>query len=248
MNLYIDIGNSRIKWLLGDSDSDTINSHPLGVVDLAAELSECWNNEPVPERIIVASVGTKNITDVVDTVCEGLWSKKTEYLTVQKEFCDVIIAYDDTDKLGVDRWLVLIAAFNQYRTNLCIVDCGTAVTVDVISATGKHQGGYIIPGADMMRHALVTDTERILVSEEAKSSVNLGQSTDECINNGIQLIVASFIDRVVTSLEDQYQDNLKCILTGGGAESVMKLITTKFIYEPNLVLYGVRQAGSIRKQ
>ncbi len=247
MNLYIDIGNSRIKWLLGDSDSDTINSHPFGAGDLAAELSECWKNEPVPERIIAASVGKKSIMDVVNTVCDSLWSKRPEYLTVQKEFCDVIIAYDDADRLGVDRWLVLIAAFNRYRTNLCIVDCGTAVTVDVVSATGRHKGGYIIPGVGMMRHALVSDTEKISVSEEVHCDVKLGQSTEECIDNGIQLTVAAFIDRVVTSLQVQYQDNLKCILTGGGAESAMKLIATKFIYEPNLVLYGVRQAGSIRK-
>ena len=248
MNFYLDIGNSYIKWLSGDSDVNRMNSIPFVTGDEAVLLSKHWKNEPVPERIIVASVAAKSIIDTVAAVCERLWSIKPEYLTVQKEFCGIVIVYDDVDKLGIDRWLALVAGFNRHKTNLCIADCGSAVTVDVVSASGRHQGGYIIPGIDMMKHALIFNTEKISISEEVQCTESLGRSTEECIHNGTQLAIAAFIDRVVTRSLDQYQGNLKCIMTGGGAEPIMKLMTTNFIYEPNLVLSGARLAGGFRKQ
>ena len=60
--------------------------------------------------------------------------------------CGLRNGYRDPAQLGVDRWLAMCAAWQQFPGSLCVVDAGTAVTIDVVAADGAHSGGLILPG------------------------------------------------------------------------------------------------------
>ncbi len=66
--------------------------------------------------------------------------------------------YNDPSKLGIDRWLAILGAATQFKgQNLCVFNCGTAITMDIVTANGEHQGGLIFPGVQLL-HRAVTNT------------------------------------------------------------------------------------------
>ena len=147
----MDIGNSRIKWALDEAGGIRgLSAMEYKPDDLPALLMEHWKNLPHPERIFVSNVAGKQVADVLVKVCSDTWSSAPCFIQVEKETCGVINGYDDIDQLGVDRWLSIIAAWSGGHNDVCVVGCGTALTIDLILADGRHLGGYIIPGTHMM--------------------------------------------------------------------------------------------------
>ena len=69
--------------------------------------------------------------------------------------------YRDPERLGVDRWLALIAARERSKQPTVIVDAGSACTIDLLDSEGRHLGGYILPGLTAMGEALVRGTHQI---------------------------------------------------------------------------------------
>ena len=69
--------------------------------------------------------------------------------------------YEDIAQLGVDRWAAIVGAYTHFGSAVCIVDAGTAVTVDLVRDGGRHLGGLIVPGLQLMRSSLEQDTEDI---------------------------------------------------------------------------------------
>ncbi|MEX2353865.1 MAG: type III pantothenate kinase, partial [Gammaproteobacteria bacterium] len=166
-----------------------------------------------------------------------------EYVEVSAESNGVRNGYRDINQLGVDRWLAMIAARDKYNGNLCVVDCGSAVTIDMVDADGQHQGGYIIPGHYLMQQSLVNNTSRLSVSGVYKPTVALGRSTGECINNGTILAVSCLIEHVIQTAGTRSSSDYKCIITGGGAAEVMALLKIDYSHEPLLVIDGIRLLG-----
>ena len=124
---------------------------------------------------------------------QSLWGITAICLSVSRQAGGVMNAYDDIDQLGVDRWLTIIAAWNRYRSAVCIVDCGTALTLDVVSASGQHAGGFIVPGLTLMGDVLNRQTQQINASLDQKLSLELGRNTRECISNGAVMAITSLM-------------------------------------------------------
>ncbi len=109
----------------------------------------------------------------------------------------VTIRYSDPSRLGVDRWLAMLAAHAASTKACLVVDCGTALTIDKLTASGEHCGGYIIPGLALMRRSLEENTRIRLNKEFEAGGVALGHSTDEAVYHGslaaaVALIRAKF--------------------------------------------------------
>ena len=83
------------------------------------------------------------------------WDLQPEYIRVTKRACGVTNAYDVAADLGVDRWAALVGAHQGSSGPVCIVDCGTAITIDALSPAGEHLGGLIMPGITMLAELLV---------------------------------------------------------------------------------------------
>jgi type III pantothenate kinase len=243
VNLYVDIGNSRIRLAQDSLDAGSVIAFYYTPGDLTKLFEAHCGGGPVPDRVIVASVAGDDIEQIFTGLCMARWSIQPKYLKVSRHGCGVTNAYVDPGQLGVDRWLATIAAWNKYKKNLCVVDCGSAVTADIVRADGQHLGGYILPGRYMMQQALIAHTGRIVINAGYQYTERAGRTTEECVFNGTTLAVVASIEHIVRSVVAGQGDVCDCIITGGGAGEVMKLMNIHYHHEPMLVLEGIKLAG-----
>jgi type III pantothenate kinase len=245
VNLLIDIGNSRIKWCLHDNSENKFVSIGAMFHDKSAldELfCEHWNHLASPSRVLVSNVSGSDIAEKLDAWIKKAWQINTEYVKSEAHSYGLSNAYLDTSKLGVDRWMAIVAAWHRYQSyqeDICVVDCGTAMTIDGISKSGQHLGGLIIPGYTMMQEVLANNTSDINTIRTTSSSFNFSNSTEQAVNSGCYLAMLATIDRVVTLMKNDADGQVRCIITGGNAELVIEDLADEFEYDPNLVLHGL---------
>ena len=245
MNLLIDIGNSRIKWLQHDGSEKKIGASGAMTNDLQIlqELfSQNWRNLARPKRVLVSSVSGPDTTEIMDAWIKETWQIEAEYVKTEAFSQGVSNAYPDYYKLGVDRWMAIIAAWHRFqsdKTAICVVDCGTATTIDGISESGQHLGGFIIPGYTMMQEILIKNTSNINMVRNTDPIIDFSDSTEQGVVNGCYLAIVASIDRIVAAMKNDYGERIRCIITGGNAEIILKQLATEFEYEPELVLHGL---------
>ena len=241
MNLLVDIGNSRIKW----ARRNTRGSGRLHAADYTRDnvhacLDTEWHELKRPGQVWVANVAGKKIADQVTRWTLAHWNIKPRFATVSAVSGQVRNAYAESGRLGVDRWLALIAAWRKYATAACIVDCGTAVTIDGLDGTGRHLGGLILPGISMMRQALYQNACGIPASGTGRVVRGLAHNTSQGVITGCTMAVVALIDRIVKLLRKKKgTGRLTCIITGGAAQEIRPLLASRFIHEPLLVLEGL---------
>lgn len=243
MSLLVDIGNSRIKILQDNGKSDDISAFKLSPENLESQLMKLSDKLAIPDRIIVSNVAGDEVAEIFNGFCQRVWDKTPEYISVRRELHGMTLGYRECSQFGVDRWLAIMAAWNRYKGSLCVVDCGSAVTVDIISIDGQHTGGYIIPGRYLMQKVLANNTSQLVFSENDSLSIAAGRSTQECIHNGTTLAVVGFIENIVRSVNSVTGYDHHCIITGGGASEIISLLNIDYIHEPALVIDGLRLAG-----
>lgn len=235
MKLLIDSGNSRFKWAWLDKQGQ-LNTFAIANDHVnRVQLLNVWSVFKQPEQILVASVASSALVLIVTEVVTELWpSTQIQFIKTQTQAYGVSNAYEQADKLGVDRWLALIATHHYYPGFSCIVDCGTAVTLDVLNGEGVHQGGLISPGLVLMKKALARDTAS-LPFEKSSYPVGLATGTEAGIYNGTLYAILGLITQVLK----QHKDIEQLILTGGDAELIAQQLDAPIIGEPDLVFKGL---------
>lgn len=251
MNLLIDIGNSRLKWGWSQPLPEAVETampgrhtkryrivsgQPLPNARMTRqELINAWKVIPPPRRIAVSCVSADRLLKLVQSVAFELWLDVDIIVAKpQARALGLTNAYQQPEKLGVDRWLCLIAAWRQYRKPVCIVDCGTALTVDLIDADGNHQGGLISPGLTLMKKSLSQGTEALPYSE-AGYAPGPANFTEAAIYNGTLAAAVGLVEHVLA----KQPENTQLVLTGGDAELIAGQLDAAFIVEPDLVLWGL---------
>ncbi len=152
------------------------------------------------------------------------------------------LAYQQPQQLGVDRWLTLIAAHAMGSRPVCIVDSGTALTIDVIDAGGRHLGGQILPGFEMMHKALLAGT-RIPAVEPVAALSLLGAETASCIASGSLHAAGALVDRVMARTTSMTGIVPKLMFTGSGAPLLMKAVEHTGVLFTDLVMQGLRRVA-----
>ena len=155
MKLLIDIGNTRIKWafLVNKQlrDPRALLHKDLNLQELLG--SSLLRNQQ-PGQVYIANVADRSIGDRIAAAIKKKWGLAPVFVEVKRRSRGVTNAYRDITQLGIDRWLAVVAAWNRYRAPVCIVNCGTAVTIDGVSKSGRHMGGLIVPGLNLMQGQL----------------------------------------------------------------------------------------------
>jgi type III pantothenate kinase len=252
LNLLVDIGNTRLKWGVATDSQITAGRSFVNDRLKRHELIDAWKDITPPKRLAVSCVSAKQLFELVQSVALELWSS-VEIVPVksQAQAFGVINAYQQPEKLGVDRWLSLVAVRHQYRGAACVVDCGTAITVDVIDADGHHLGGLISPGLSLMKKSLVEGTEALQFSETKYPHgrigslpiatlppflvVGLADYTEAAIYSGTLSAAIGLIEHVLS----KQPKNTQLILTGGDAELIAEQLAFTPIIDPDLVLRGL---------
>ncbi len=237
--LSIDIGNTRLKWTCSFNDKIIDrNLFAWQAKILKEDLEKQWGKLEQPEAILVSNVAGDVVRDILSEWCETNWQIKPTFAAVESVCCGVRNSYPEPAKLGVDRWLAMIAAWNLYNENVCVIDCGSAVTIDVVSANGQHEGGMISPGLALSGRAL-TDHTHALTAEQRKNFPLLANNTEDAINSGCYHHLIGGIQHVLHEIGSQFDPDMKYIITGGDAELVMTALDINMRHESDLVLNGL---------
>lgn len=235
MNLLIDMGNTRLKWAVSK------NYHIIAGQTLVNEhleqrrLTALWQNLVRPKRVAIACVSAGALLGLVRAVVDELWPDMEIVLVhAQARAFGVTNAYPQPEKLGVDRWLALVAARKYYHHPVCIVDCGTAITVDLLDIQGGHQGGLISPGLMLMKQALSQGTDALPFSD-ACHDLKPANFTEAAIYSGTLSAAIGLIEHVLK----QQSESTMLILTGGDAMLIAEHLKMPFIIDAELVLRGL---------
>ena len=128
-----------------------------------------------------------------------------------------------------------------------VVDCGTAITIDVLDATGQHLGGYIVPGVSLMKRTLASSTAKISFVDSADCSLSLGKNSPDCIHHGVLAMSVALVDRVVAE-----RNGSRVILSGGDGCQLEQLISVykegRVSLIPELVMDGLEIAAREDKE
>ncbi|GJM13896.1 MAG: type III pantothenate kinase [Pseudohongiella sp.] len=182
MILELDVGNSRIKWRLITARDLTVVEE--GHVPGFDELQRLAELESPISMARMCSVRGGDVNKQLEGWIHDSYGVRLEQALVTRSCGGVTNQYADVSRLGIDRWLAMLAAYRRAGGACMVIDSGTAFTIDVVDAQGLHQGGYIIPGLRLMRDSLETNTAIRLSDDYSEFSENLGQSTDEAVFNG----------------------------------------------------------------
>ena len=235
----VDAGNSRIKWArwAGDTlgDKGYCNS---AIAELNQAMDERWNRLGAPEKVIVSSVLGEETKHRICCWCIGNWACEPEFPQSLAQGFGVRSGYDTPSQLGVDRWLAMIGAWEQVRGPACVVDCGTAVTIDALGLEGRHLGGLILPGLGLMRRALFDHTHA-LDGGGPVSRCALARNTEDGIMAGSLTAVVATIERVVDELKEDRGKVVPCVVTGGEAPRIVPHLSVATRYDADLVFRGM---------
>ncbi|MEK6750166.1 MAG: type III pantothenate kinase [Pseudomonadota bacterium] len=240
MILLVDIGNSRIKWAsLQAGVLIDIGQAPHRERALDAVLDEHWCARAVPSAVYVANVIGLDAARVMLKWARAHWRVTPIFVVAQAQAAGVRNAYAQPERLGVDRWLALLAARRHSPLPAVIVGCGTAMTVDALAADGQHLGGVIIPGAYTMATALAATTHLQAPELVVPAHLALAQNTHDAVIGGVWYALAGAVERIFDERAKQWQCEPQLILSGGDASLLAPLLQRPVQRIPNLVLEGL---------
>jgi type III pantothenate kinase len=147
--------------------------------------------------------------------------------------------YKTLDTLGADRIAGVVAVHALYPgKNVLLIETGTCITYDLISADGIYQGGGISPGLHMRFMALHTFTHKLPLIEPVSNPALLGDSTETSILSGVVNGLKAEVEGIISLYESNYE-NLTIILSGGNLDYFDKNLKNNIFAVPNIVLTGL---------
>lgn len=232
MNAAIDWGNSRVKLGLFENQQLLRVDHFQVGDDLIAKKISDWLDVVSPERIIWTNSGEPNAS-VVDL----LENKKAIHFSHQTPVAHSTV-YTTRNTLGLDRILLMEAAFHEFPKTYCLViDMGTCITYDLLDDSGTHQGGSISPGWKMRAVAMHQQTAKLPLVDLEKADL-IATSSIAAIQSGAYNGMLNEIQETIRQYEQRYSA-LQIIVTGGDAEAFDLQAKKDIFARPNYTLLGL---------
>ena len=235
MILLLDIGNTRIKWgcvMAGEFQSGGVLTRGEG--DVAGMVAAVQVRHCLPLRVVVSNVADDDYGEQLRAEVSARWGCQVEIVAPQVAAFGVVNGYDEPHRLGVDRWLALIAARQLCDGALCIVDCGTALTVDLLTEEGAHLGGMIVPGVSLLQDALVKNAEGLHViggGWAGGEAYFMARNTADAMSAGACYSSVALIDRVLADAQQSLGKGVLLVLTGGDAGMLRPYLRCKGLFE-----------------
>ncbi|MCK4704450.1 MAG: type III pantothenate kinase [Gammaproteobacteria bacterium] len=242
--LTIDIGNSGVKWgVWQDGQLILAEDSSYEKDSLEATFDKIYSGAPYQDTIWVACVAGQDVEQTLIEWIRKKWSLEPIFLRTSSEFGGVFNMYPQPEDHGVDRWAALLGARKLYATPVCVLDVGTAVTVDLMDAGGVHRGGRIMPGLNMMRNSLLQNT--VGIKDIDGDCPGFAISTADAVTSGTLHMLQAGLLEVCESAKKRLGKDMRVILTGGMGEKMLPLLerVEGIHLEPHLVLYGLYYAS-----
>jgi type III pantothenate kinase len=271
VQLLLDAGNSRLKWrLLRGPRAGRVQAAPWGegepvrVALQAMRAAKRAGGKAGVARILACSVAGLARERAITRAARAAGLPDPQFIRSARQAAGVRNGYVDPWRLGADRWVALIGARLVHPGRaLCLVDAGTALTVDLLDAAGVHRGGLLVPGPDMMVNALLGQTAGIRQRAGAGFAIKrgrpagggraagrpgpvFGRSTRAGLAAGALLAAAALVDRACAEARSELGLRPLLLLSGGAAPGIAPRLRTKARASDELVLVGLAAlAGAV---
>jgi type III pantothenate kinase len=270
--LLLDSGNSRLKWALArepytraapfvargvlELSAVRRSSRALAQV-LRAGTADAGAITDAALRIYACNVAGAQVERQVRAAARRAGLPAPLFVRSAAAAGGVRNGYAEAWRLGADRWAALIGAHHEYPGQaLCLVGIGSALTIDLLTAQGRHLGGSIIPGPQMMIESLLRNTagirrraalpapllRRSLVATPAgqpRADALFAQDTRAALLAGARHACAALIERAAADGRARLGRSVRLIIGGGAAESITPLVHPACRRDDDLVLRGL---------
>ncbi|WP_051304809.1 type III pantothenate kinase [Chitinilyticum litopenaei] len=247
MELLIDLGNTRTKWLLSsgalpaDSPDDAAAHPPVclpaGHASDAASLFAAWRDLPRPHAVAGCAVGSAQLQQKIAAFCRTHWQLQAVWLHPSAQDLGIANPYA-SGQLGSDRWAALLGAATLHpHTGLVVVSAGTACVIDALSRHGQFLGGYIAPGYRMQRLALHQHTARLPLAEGGAQA--FPHNTADAIASGCLFSLTGAITQMAEQLAQHDGCPPHILLSGGDAALLASRLNKPARVVDNLPLRGL---------
>lgn len=239
MIVLVDIGNSRSKFT---QVIDDVICNALVLDNHQPDEDKISNYISEATQVLISSVKNTIINETLIKSAKTLGIKHLSIETPKTAF-GLTTAYEHPNMMGVDRWLALVGASTLFpKQNVLVIDSGTATTIDVLTKSGQHMGGWILPGVELMHDSLLTKTDKVRTeTTNTQVSVSFGKNTTECVNNACWAVLAGAINYALQNCTRDNMDIDKIVITGGNAASVKPLLDIDVHLVKDLIFYGMLQ-------
>lgn len=234
MNLLVDIGNTRTKWALANADGSVFEVE-------AGELTETLLRALVARYAVRRAIYSSTRGEVceVATLLARCVEEVVPFTPTTK--VPVAIDYATPETLGRDRVAAAVGASVLYpNREALIVDFGTALTIDHLSADGVFRGGSISLGVTNRFRALHEYTATLPLCDPTDEQRLFGQSTRAAIEQGVMNSVQFELEGYIDRMREKNRE-ICVIFTGGEAKYFAKRIKNTIFAEPNLVFCGLNR-------
>lgn len=247
MLLVIDVGNtntvlgvyvgreSRGHWRLSTNRTYTADEYGILIRNLLA----LDGSQPAAVKHIM-------IASVVPPLNGVLEEMAARYFHLQAIFLGpgmrtgMPVHYDNPQEVGADRIANSVAAFEKYGGPCVIVDFGTAITFDVVSAKGEYLGGVIAPGLGIAAEALFQSAARLPRVEIREPQSVIGTNTVASMQSGLFYGAVGLVDGILDRLSEGLGKSVRLVATGGQASLVASASKYRLPVEPLITLEGLR--------
>jgi type III pantothenate kinase len=232
MYLIIDIGNTRVKTALY-REENLFEIFAFKKVEFHHKIEKIAKKYTIVKTII-ASVGK-------------LTEEDRQFLTHNFDYIELdsstpvpfINNYDTPDTLGVDRIALVAAAVHLFpKTNLLVIDAGTCITFDFVTANNEYLGGAISPGIQTRYNSLSDYTANLPRLSKEHPSFFIGANTNDSIHSGVVNGVCKEIDGVIEQYRASYK-KLTIVLTGGDADFLSSQLKSSIFVRPFFLIEGL---------
>lgn len=246
MLLLVDAGNTRIKWALAESTPGT-PEEPGRWTDSGAVahseieyLADAWQGRGV-ERAWISNVAGQATGQALQRIVAQTSSAASIMLFRSlPQAGGIRNGYRDPAQLGCDRFAAAIGAHALHTgRHLIVATCGTATTIDAVTAQGVFLGGMILPGLGLMAASLARNTAQLPEVADRGAAVSpFADNTDAAIVSGCISAQAGAIERAVEKMSQRF-GAVQCIISGGAAAMIAPHVSMPVARVDNLVLIGL---------
>lgn len=234
MKLLVDVGNTRLKWALWDGELQPGEPLLHQGDPWAAFASRTW---PAVEEVWLSAVPRLGEAARWQSVVQASCGIAPQLPRSRAEWQGLRNVYPQPERLGIDRWLAMVAVWQQRRGPFVVLSAGTALTFDRVDREGRHLGGIIAPGYGSALASLLQVTATATPAAVPADPRGLGTNSETAIRQGALFAALGAVEHCLRAPGEDPEEAL--VLTGGDAALLLPQLPGAWQLRPQLVLEGL---------